>query len=514
MKLRAFLFFLALSGAGGGLLLPQESGAYPWLDLERLDLERPGRPGGPAASGPPPAGLAMPRARRQSAKAGLELDFHGSYFFKKKSFPLFAGISLRRKSRKTALDLSWQRSFIEKRSYFRFGELNAVFPLFSGQLDDRLKLALGFSRRKWSEADEYWNLGLWLPRYKIDPFRPKTAGLPGAYLDFLDSSGSVSFTALLSYFYLPDVIILPQLFNGAVGSKNPFFSSSLVKSLSDVSWRIEKKPKIQLARLLKPLAAFQIRHKAADSRLSLSYAFKPVNQLQYAIRYGGIDLSSSSLQKLTVKEIDYAAVSHHLLAVEGKWSLNSDISLTGSLLHERPGKYKKTDKAPAGGGWLTDDFEAHWTASLFGRMRGAFAKNEKAFFSFGYIKVFEEKEGLGKAAGKRSSNAIIEDLEPFFGRAFEWRHALSLSMEYGREYAPGRPLKGFDFRLRLNHALDNQFYAAIFEQRWHLAPSWSFYLSGDVLFRLSGSSAIKSGSSAISKYKSLSRLLAGGSYAF
>ncbi len=501
------------SAAALALLLASPAGkAYPWLNDPSPISTGPISTGpastGPARSGPnplwpppqsKPLRLSETSGSKQKSKSAAELDVHGSYFFKKKKQSLFFGAALSHKSRIAAADLGYQYSFLEKNHYFRFSDLSLAFPVFS----DQAKMTLGFSSRTWSELDEYWDLGLWLPRYRVDVFRPQTAGIPGLYFDF---PGDVDFSAMLSYFFLPDIIIYPQIFKGSVGSKNPFFAASSKAFPKKVSWKIGQRPKLKLSALFRPAAAFQMRHQAGKSGLSLAYAFKPANQLQYAIRQQQrescagcvINLSAKGAEgQMLITAVDYSVISHHLFNLEGKLALNEDVSLTGSLFYENPGK------APARPGWLTENFESHLTAGFFARMRGNFPQGEKTMLSFGYVKVFEEKRR------ELSSNAILEEMEPFFGRSFNWAHALSS----GLQYRSSGILEGLQLKLRLNYSLDNKMLAGLFESHFHLTRPLRLYLSGDILLQLAGAGP-KSGASSISRYKDLSRLLAGVKYVF
>ena len=145
----------------------------------------------------------------------VEWDIHASYFIKGQA-TVFSGIKLDYHNPKVDINLGYSYSFLETRQYFRVRELAVIFPF----IFEKWKVSLGFKDVLWSEADRYWNYGLWQPRYLLDAFRPVQMGLPGLYLNH---KGDTSFLFLLSYFYLPDIIIYPKLKKDRITSENPFF---------------------------------------------------------------------------------------------------------------------------------------------------------------------------------------------------------------------------------------------------------------------------------------------------
>ena len=268
--------------------------------------------------------------RESELPESVEWDIHSSYFIRGQA-TVFSGIKLDYHNPTVDINLGYSYSFLEKRHYFRVSELAAVFPFIFEKWD----ISLGFKDFLWSEADRYWNYGLWQPRYLLDAFRPVQMGLPGLYLNH---EGDTSFLFLLSYFYLPDIIIYPKLKEGQITSENPFF----VESFKKIPWNIGKKLELfQLNRFFKPVVAFQLKHFVEDSNVSFSYAYKPVNQFQYAISTqggGGINLSSGAKEQIVISDFEYSILSHHLVSLEGEISLVENISLFASLFYEEPEK--------------------------------------------------------------------------------------------------------------------------------------------------------------------------------
>ncbi len=418
----------------------------------------------------------------------LEFDLHSSFFLENR-YSVFTGGKLEYHNSKIDIDIDYRYSLLEKKHYSRFGEISVILPL----IQDQLNMILGFRDFVWNESDRYWNLGLWQPRYLLDIFRPLQTSLPGLYFDYLTSS-NITLTLYLSYFYLPDVIIYPEIKNGVITSKNPYFSNP---NLRDVKWDVDKLRSFEFLSFLQPMMAFQIYHQLPYSEIFLSYAYKPKNQLQFFVHSEGISLSESDSSKITIKGLDYDTVRHHLFTIESEMYLDNNLSVFASLFYERPEKLKAREN------WVSDGFEPHLTTSFLIYFKEEIKKVEKTVFTLGYIKNFESKNKL------ESSNIITEDLEVVFGTGVNWKHALSWSMEYWTASL----FNGFQLNFRLNYALDNQIYNTILDTSFYITPSFQAYVSGDALFRFSDR-AIKSGTSSISKYKNLSRLLLGIKYVF
>ena len=230
--------------------------------------------------------------------------------------------------------------------------------------------------------------------------------------------------------------------------------------------------------------------------MAFSYAYKPVNQLNYSILMQGTNLSDSSDQ-LTVKDFNYSVLSHHLTGLEGEIALAENLSVFASLFYEKP------QNKPTPGDWVSDEFESHTTLSLLAYFQENWGEDLKTLFTLGWTKTIENR------SQKAKSNIWTEDVEKLFGRSFNWKEAISGSVEYQNK----NWLEGFLMRFRANYALDNGFYALAWENYFYLTKHIRMYLSGDGIFR---SSKDKSpvGSSSIEDYEGLSRLLVGAQYVF
>ena len=420
--------------------------------------------------------------REDKAPGIMEWDTRIS-LFEEGQATVFSGIQLEYHHPTIDLNLAYTYSFLETSHYFRFSELALVFPF----LFEEWKLILGFKDILWSEADKYWNYGLWQARYMLDPFRPVQMGLPGAYLSY---KGDTSLLFLFSYFYFPDVIIYPQLKGNQISSKNPLF----VNSFQNFHWKIDKIKLFQLERFFKPVVAFQLKHSLKNSNVALSYAYKPINQFQYNVSVQGPDLKSPK-KKWIINDFNYSILSHHLFTVEGEAVLAKSLSLFASLFYEKPEKKQKKD-------WISNDFEPHLSSSLLAYFQENWGEQSKTLFSIGWTKKIQAQSNTGP-----SNHLAKESLEKTLGRNFDWKEAFSASMEYQNKNL----FQGFLFRFRANYVLDDRSYILSLENYLYWTPQIRFYLSGDAIFSFS---ATKSQQGLAEKYIDKDRLLVGAQYVF
>ena len=391
---------------------------------------------------------------------------------------------------------SWEYSFIENLNYFYIKDLAFTLPA----LEKGWSITFGFKDQMWSMADRYWDYGLWQASYRIDPFRPVQMGIPGLHVNY---NGNTSLIFLASYFYIPDINIRLQLKEKTITSENPFFLNE-----NEDEWaklKLEEWSPFRIKRFLKPTLAIQLKQSIShlkNSSISLSYAYKPSNRLQYAIflpTTGGINLSSPLKQKAGFTDFDYALVTHHLASLEGELVLartpSEKFSVFASVFYEYPLPLKK----PFGQRWFTDSHEPHFTFSLFSYFEEKIEEHLKILFTVGYSKVIEDRPDF--------NDDFRESWEPVFAKDLDWKHALSTSVEYQNSD------RGFLSRLRMSYTLDNGFYVLALDNEFSLTSHFKIYLSGDVLFKFS-ENPVEKGTSNIYKYKDLSRLLIGGKGVF
>lgn len=108
-------------------------------------------------------------------------------------------------------EILYEKSFFEFKSaaafatYFRPGEsYYAVYDLYSSfRPNENIRFNLGRKLMNWSYLDSAKNVGLWQPKFALDPLRQKQQGLTGLSTEF--NSRFFSFKALYSPLHVPSI---------------------------------------------------------------------------------------------------------------------------------------------------------------------------------------------------------------------------------------------------------------------------------------------------------------------
>ena len=438
--------------------------------------------------------------REKQDSYNIRLDSRISYFFNKKS-TFFSGLDLNYHNRMLDLDLGYTYSYLENNHYFRLSELAVDFPFFW----KNWIMSIGFKNLMWSEADRYWNHGLWQARFLLDPLRPKQLGMPGVHFHYKTFSSSLALS--LSYFYLPDVIIYPEFLNKKIFSRNPFF-------VDTIDLNIEKQPQLfQIEKFLRPHLAFQLKHSVDALHINFAAAYKGMNHLKKSLSVKGLDLSKLSDEKISLgEELDYFVVSHLLTSLELELELFQPASLFVSVFYDHPYDDHLINKKLAQNGSIYASFSSHMTVSVLAYFQEQLENDQNTLFTLGWTQT-NEADALNwtqtKEAASPPANALANDYREFLSRDFDWKSAVSASIEHENKSL----YEGMLFRLRANYALDNQFYHFLMESYFYLNSSFRVYLSGDLLLRFSDR-PISIESSSITRYEGLNRVLLGGQYVF
>ena len=359
---------------------------------------------------------------------------------KPKKFYFQMGSDFSFHNQKIDLDLGIDYLFYERRLYVRPSELAVFFPLFSS----KWKMGLGMNKYLWSLTDSYWNHGLWQPRYKLDVFRPQIMGLSGLYFEY--EGEDISWILLASYFHVPDISTSPRRpkKSNRLESKNPFFDQA---SADQFKWHFDEKSLHNIENLFHPVLAFQIKHSMEKAHFALSYAYKPANRFRRFFLVGALspekppeirqDLSTTEtidLSKLgsvsteaseearekgqkiiaaysqaaqdslrSIKDFKIFLFPHHVAGLEGQADIGGGLSLSASLMYEKPVE----GKGLSGDGWQSLKPESKLIASLLSYFKEK-GETYETLLSFGWTKIKQSSE----------SNRVEADMESAFGMGF------------------------------------------------------------------------------------------------
>lgn len=199
---------------------------------------------------------------------------------------------------KSYVDITNFYSFVEKENYFHAKEI------FSFSEWPHFYLTLGRKKYIWSFGDEFWKQGLWQPRFRWNKIKSEDQGLIGFFLDNLSLNKSFRFLVFYSPFFVPETGPAFKIKNENFVSKNPWFSSP--KNSLIVTRVGEKDIHLPIHYNLLPTKKREVVFNQGvglkmnwvgekASFLTLSLAYKPMNQLIGAMGPPFIDLSHSSV---------------------------------------------------------------------------------------------------------------------------------------------------------------------------------------------------------------------------
>ena len=422
-------------------------------------------------------------------KSKLIIDNQSSFFLRSKTWFVEPHLDFSYRNTIINFDFSYRYSVQEKKSYYRLSELSITFPFI---ISDYWTFSIGMKAHNWSSVDSYWNLGLWQPRYLIDPLRPVQIGMPGFYVRY---DGPVILTAYASYLFVPDVINYPSIKDGKLVSQNPFLQKS---SFSSVNLDLIELPEFKIDDFIQPALALQLLHELPYSELMLSYAYKPMNQLHYSAQINEIDLSSTLQFSNVIQALRYSIVHHHLGSLEARIFPLRNFLLYGNI------SFEKSEFIENPKNWISDQLRSQISTSTLVNYRTWHSPYVSTDLTFSYLKIFG-----AHLEQTKNNNHFTKDMEFLFGKNFDWKDAISFALRYRNDTW----FSGYRFKFRINYALDNKMFMINFSNEVGLFEHIQTYFSGDMLFRTSGDHPSAS-SSAIIQSKNLSRFLMGARYVF
>ncbi len=186
-----------------------------------------------------------------------------------------------------------------------------------------------------SYADDFWELGLWQPRFTWDKLKPEQNGLTGLFFEGQNKGGS-NWLGFVTGINVPEQGPSYYIENGIVTSKNPWFkrppkTANIAGVDTDVTYTIDKPQTEDI--IFKPGLGFRFENSLATTEtVGFSYAYKPINQFltSYDYRLRIADASQTAPIRV-IPQFPY----HHM--VSGDWRRQDDkINTALSLTFESP----------------------------------------------------------------------------------------------------------------------------------------------------------------------------------
>lgn len=193
-----------------------------------------------------------------------------------------------------------------------------------------------------SAADEFWETGLWQPRFNWDKISPETNGLTGVFFETQKNRRS-KWLAYVTGLNVPEQGARYELVDGMIVSKNPFFKpppkqANIAGQLTDVTYKIDQPPTSEI--IFKPGLGFRVDNQiATKENLAFGYAYKPLNQFLTSYDYRlRIEDNSQQAPITIIPQFPY----HHIVTSE--WTREDRLSLLSmALTFERPDRLPEND---------------------------------------------------------------------------------------------------------------------------------------------------------------------------
>ena len=216
----------------------------------------------------------------------------------------------------------------------------AVQELYGSSQNLLKKTNIAFGRKIefWSQLDQDWQLGLWEPKYNLDPLRPYNQGLTGLFVKYED--GPWELLALASPVFVPTMGPEIKEKDGSLVSDSRWYRSPspegpIMGEKTDIVYSLEI-PDIQKL-VTNPGYAARARYgKTTDGLwLSANAAYKPINNL--ALKYDASLAITDSAAEGQVS-VSPAVVYHKLMGADIGWNF-SKAMISASWLQDRPERY-------------------------------------------------------------------------------------------------------------------------------------------------------------------------------
>jgi hypothetical protein len=241
------------------------------------------------------------------------------------------GLGVRSSLERTHVDGHWFYVPQEDFHYFNVPELSYEIKNADSNI------WIGRHIHSWSEADEFWQAGIWQPRFMWDYLSPQQNGFTGFhYSSSVNESNQLHL--FVSSLFVPDITPLFRQGDGKIVAKNPWIKTPPpLINLFDEDTPIVVGVEVPDARdvLLRPSVAIQYQRKWNKYLNSqVAYAYKPVNSLRMSYEYYLRAKDSTSEAVITA----YLSFPYEQVATLESSVKKGGVLSTLSIIHQSPVK--------------------------------------------------------------------------------------------------------------------------------------------------------------------------------
>lgn len=352
-------------------------------------------------------------------------------------------------------DIERSRSF-----YFDLPELSLsyVYGFQTFPYINTIELHLGRKIKRWSLADEYWDMGLWNPLNRLNPLHPTSNGLIGSFLTV--NSKRWSFDFFLSGIYLPNKEVPVKEKEGRAYSAhrwyNPLYDQAVFNlSYLDIYYSLDRPFLMDLLFQGSYIFSFKTWARKSDAYYWMRWSFtdKPVNHLFFVLKKDKIfQIKKVKDAKGVVDQpITTLPVRENILSAE--WGLDyKDFSTVFTLEHIRR---KEEHLKPEGWDFFNQREEFTYFSSLF-----KYKVSPKSFIQFGYLQSWFSDFHL-------SEKGIKSKASPSIFKKYRILNGISLGGE--TEFLSKKELKRV-FGVKYQYSFLNQAAWLFLRAKYYLSP--------------------------------------------
>lgn len=352
-------------------------------------------------------------------------------------------------------------------SFFAVEELS-IQRVYWGEEDT---ITFGRHREFWSEIDQNWQLGVWEPKFNLDPLRPLPQGLTGIFVNLKTSNWD--FVGFASPIFIPTMDPEIREKNGSLVSDSRWFrspapSGPVLGKETKLMYSIEIPDRGKL--IQNPGSGMRLRWGKSDDGpwVSANAAYKPINSL--ALKYdANLAVTSSTTEGQVV--VSPAVIYHRLTGIDAGYDVKlgkNKNKFSVSYLIDRPVSTHATNEDYTTD-WVQqqpgnmDIYGAHWQS--FWDLGGS----DPIMFQLDYLHVDEV------ATQDRAADG--EDRGSLFPWRLNYSQAVSAKLGVPGNIRSTRVLSQF----QVLREMDQKGLLVSSEVAFYPARHWGFSVGADII---------------------------------
>jgi hypothetical protein len=360
-------------------------------------------------------------------------------------------------------------------------------------------LAIGRKKQDWSQVDEDWQLGLWEPKFNLDPLRPYGQGLSGLFLNVANYGWN--FLAFGSTIFVPTMGPEIREKNGNLVSNSRWFrapspTATVIGQDTKLVYSIQNPDVAKLVR--NPGSGMRISWNKSEQGpwISANMAYKPINNL--LLKYDANLIASSTASEGQVV-VTPAVVYHRLYGTDLGWNFKNS-RLSASWLRDIP-----DDTLPK------NEENTDWVQQQPGQIE-IYSINWQNWLGDNPSSSPEIALGYLSANETETRDRAFDGVDR--GSLFQWRlnYSNAAQIKFSMPFSYAKDRKG---KLSISSIRELDQRGSIYSAEYIFAPTknWALTMGADVI-GVDDSSAKNQDPRFFNEFRANDRLYSGVSYVF